>query len=580
MDAVVSGRAGIALLRSDDSITSISVANPKRLVPRSASAWNLLFGDARDIQVLENVSVDDAVRALDRAHKRTMALDLALIQLDPDLSEPQRRHAADALELLVREQACLEDLSFVLYARPVPRTADLEGARGNAASGSKVVLLLSELAAHQPAILRVATAWDMVRSSAQVEDQDDWDSLRRAAVECGLFYLLSVNASVSRVAEALTVAVQRSDTRPIPSARRVLTRWITSAAEKKDLPAATRSPAIVRLARPVFAVDFGTSTTQVYASGHGIILSEPSIAAFNRETLKIEAIGDEAVRLLDESPNHLKELRPGFQDAAEFAKAYPHFLRKASFGRSQSSGDLVIAVPGGISRVEARVVRGFVPDGMFSNVRIVNESVAAAVGSGLPIPPPDGRLLVDIGATTTEIAAISAAGIVYSKTIRIAGSQFDAAIVKDVARRHKVKIGVRSAEYIKRTFGLSSASADARAMQLKGRNLDTDAVVTFTITSEEVREALEQPVIEIISAIRLANGRLPPELESEVAENGILLTGGASLLPGLVERLTRDVGLAVKRAEDPASTVARGAGLILESPGLLQRVENLTGAAY
>jgi rod shape-determining protein MreB len=584
MDALISGRAGVALIRRDDSLASVHVGSPRELVPRSVSEWNFLLGQARDLQLIENTTLDEVERTLDKAHKRGTALDLTLILLDSEFSEKVRREAAGELEVLLQEPSCLEGLEFILYATPTPSVADLDGATRYTDAMPTARSLLTELSEHQPSIRGVAAAWRTVTSSLMTEaDEDDWQRLQEKVVEAGLFYLLSTGSpGDDQLDVSLAAARRMPGVQDIPVAERVLTEWAALSHARREGDDQRARHALTAAATPDsgdIAIDFGTTTTRVYASGRGIVVSEPSIAAFNAETNTVEAVGNDARALL-ETPRRLIELRPmiwpGVSDAAIFDKTFQHFVGKALSERWRPSGRVIIGVPGTTTLSGVRAFQAAAYRALASKVHIVDETVAAAVGAGLPMPLTGGQMLIDIGGGTTQIAMISRAGIVYSKALRVAGADFDAAIVEYVRRRYNVLIGARTAEQIKMEIGSAWPLPEAIVVELKGRNLMKGTPSIITITDQEVREALDAPISIVISGVRQALEHLPLDLAGQVAERGIVLAGGGALLRGLAVRLTHDTGVPASIADDPVSSVALGTGRMLDDLDLLHRVEEMS----
>jgi rod shape-determining protein MreB len=324
------------------------------------------------------------------------------------------------------------------------------------------------------------------------------------------------------------------------------------------------------------AIDLGTANTLVYAKGRGIVVSEPSIVAINKLTNKVEAVGKEAKEMLGRTPGNIVAIRP-LKDGviADFEiteKMLQHFIRKAHNGRSWVSPRVVIGVPGEITQVERRAVEDAAYRARASKVYLVAEAMAAAIGAGLPITEPCGNMIVDIGGGTTDIAVISLSGIVYSRAVRIAGNEMDEAIIQYIKRKYNLLIGERTAEYIKIEIGSAFPLDEPKQMEIKGRNLLEGVPRTITVTDEEIREALAEPVSTIVNAVRTALERTPPELSADIAERGIVLTGGGALLKGLDKRLIHDTGVPVSLAENPLSSVVVGAGKMLGDLDLLSRV--------
>jgi rod shape-determining protein MreB len=310
------------------------------------------------------------------------------------------------------------------------------------------------------------------------------------------------------------------------------------------------------------AIDLGTANTCVYARGKGIVVNEPSIVAINKVTGKIEAVGKEAKEMLGRTPGNIVAIKP-MKDGviADFEvteKMLAHFIRKAHNRTMWVRPRIVIGVPSEITQVEKRAVKDSAYRAKASEVYLVEEAMAAAIGAGMPIEEASGNMVVDIGGGTTDIAVISLAGIVYSKAIRVAGNEMDDAIIGYIKKTYNLLIGERTAEQIK--------------MELKGRHLIEGVPKTITITDGEIREALAETVNVLVDAVRVALERTPPELSADIVDRGIVLTGGGSLLKNLDKRLREETGLPVSMAEDPLSTVVLGAGKMLANFELLRKI--------
>ncbi len=324
------------------------------------------------------------------------------------------------------------------------------------------------------------------------------------------------------------------------------------------------------------AIDLGTANTLVYAKGRGIVVSEPSIVAMNKATKSIEAVGKEAKEMLGRTPGNIVAIRP-MKDGviADFEvteKMLQYFIKKAHNGRSWVSPRVVIGVPGEITQVERRAVEEAAYRAKASKVYLVEEAMAAAIGAGLPITEPYGNMVVDIGGGTTDIAVISLSGIVYSRAVRVAGNELDEYIIQYIKRKYNLLIGERTAEQVKIELGSAYPLDEPISMEIKGRNLIEGVPRTITITDEEVRESLADPIATIVNAVRVALERTPPELSADIAERGIVLTGGGALLKGLDRRLMHETGVPVTLAENPLSSVVLGTGKMLDDVNLLDRV--------
>ncbi len=325
------------------------------------------------------------------------------------------------------------------------------------------------------------------------------------------------------------------------------------------------------------AIDLGTANTLVYAKGRGVVVSEPSIVAINKVTNNVEAVGKDAKEMLGRTPGNIVAIRP-MKDGviANFEvteKMLQHFIRKAHNGRSWVSPRVIIGIPSEITQVERRAVEDSAYRAKASEVYLVEEAVAAAIGAGLPITEPYGNIVVDIGGGTTDIAVISLGGIVYSRSVRIAGNAMDEAIAEFIKRKHNLLIGEQTAEEVKIQLGSAFQVDESLKMEVRGRNLIEGVPRTIIITDEEVREALDHSVRSIVNAVRVALERIPPELSADVIDRGIVLTGGGALLKNLDKRLTAETGLSVFIAEDPLTSVVLGAGKMLSDFALLKRVK-------
>ena len=324
------------------------------------------------------------------------------------------------------------------------------------------------------------------------------------------------------------------------------------------------------------AIDLGTANTLVYAKGRGIVVNEPSIVAINKVNNKVQAVGKEAKEMLGRTPGNIVAIKPmkdgviaDFDVTEEMLK---YFIKKAHNGNRLISPRIVICIPSEITQVEKRAVRESALRARASEVYLVEEAMAAAIGAGLPITEPSGNMIVDIGGGTTDIAVISLSGIVYSRSVRLAGNEMDEAIVQYIKRKHNLLIGERTAEQVKIMLGSASPLDDELTMEIKGRNLIEGIPKTVAITDTEVREALADCTATIVNAVRVALERTPPELSADIVDKGIVLTGGGALLRNLDKRLMEETGLPVFLAEDPLSSVVLGTGKMLSDMGLLKRI--------
>jgi len=324
------------------------------------------------------------------------------------------------------------------------------------------------------------------------------------------------------------------------------------------------------------AIDLGTANTLVYAKGKGIVVSEPSIVAMNIVTGKPEAVGREAKEMLGRTPGNIRAIRP-MKDGviADFEiteKMLSYFIQKAHNRKVWVAPRIVIGIPSGITQVEKRAVRDSALRAKASEVFLVDQAMAAAIGAGLPVTEPSGNMVVDIGGGTTDIAVISMAGIVYSNSVRVAGNEMDEAIIKYLRKKYNLLIGERSAEQVKIEIGSGYPLDKPMSMEIKGRNLIEGIPKTLVVSDEEIREALEETVSIIVNAVRVALERTPPELSADIVDRGIVLTGGGSLLKNLDRRLREETGLPVSMSEDPLSCVVLGTGKMLEDVRLLRKV--------
>ena len=326
------------------------------------------------------------------------------------------------------------------------------------------------------------------------------------------------------------------------------------------------------------AIDLGTANTCVFARGRGIVLNEPSIVAFNTAKGSIEAVGAEAHEMLGRTPSNIKPVRPMKDgviadfDAAE--KMLMHFVRKVQGSRPLRRPRLVIGVPPEITQVERRAVKDSGFRVKASEVHLVDEPMAAAIGSGLEVTEAAGNMIIDIGGGTTDIAVISLAGTVYGRSLRVAGNALDEAIMQYMRRSHNLLIGERTAEQIKCEVGSAAPLEQPLSMEVKGRHLLEGVPRTVSISDAEVRDALAEPIRIIVQAVRDALERVPPELSADIYDRGVVLTGGGALLRNLDRRLREETGLPVLVAENPLTSVVLGAGKMLTDLALLRKVTN------
>jgi rod shape-determining protein MreB and related proteins len=322
------------------------------------------------------------------------------------------------------------------------------------------------------------------------------------------------------------------------------------------------------------AVDLGTVNTCVYTRGE-VALTEPSVVAFNTARGGIEAIGSDAHDMLGRTPTNIRAVWPMrngvIADCDAVEQMLAHFVRKAKGGSIWRSR-LVIGVPAASTQLERRAVRDSAKRMKVSDVQLVDESMAAAIGAGLPVTEPTGSMIIDIGGGTTDIAVVSLAGVVYSRSLRLAGGDMDDAIIQHLKRQHSLLIGEITAERIKREIGSAAPLEKPLRMEVKGRHISEGVPRTVTITDAEVREALSEPIRGIVKAVREALGCVPPELSGDISERGVMLTGGVALLRKLDEYLRKETGLPVMIADDPLATVVIGAGKLLSDSDLLKKV--------
>jgi rod shape-determining protein MreB len=323
-------------------------------------------------------------------------------------------------------------------------------------------------------------------------------------------------------------------------------------------------------------IDLGTANTLVYVKDQGIILREPSVVAVQAGTNKVVAVGDEAKRMLGRTPANIVAMRPlkdGVIADFEVTEAMlRHFISKVHNGKLRAKPRLVIAVPSGITEVEKRAVRESATHAGAREVYLIEEPMAAAIGVGLPVQDPAGNMIIDIGGGTTEVALISLCGIVFSRSVRVAGDELDDAIVQYMKRAYNLMVGHRTAEEIKIKIGSAFPHKEETSMEVKGRDLVAGLPKTLTITSQEVREALLEPVSSIVESVRVTLERCPPELSADLVDRGIFLAGGGALLRGLDKLLSKETDLPVHIAEDPLSAVAEGTGRCLSEPKFLHQV--------
>ena len=315
-------------------------------------------------------------------------------------------------------------------------------------------------------------------------------------------------------------------------------------------------------------IDLGTASILVYIRGKGVVLKEPSVVAFDRDTNKIKAIGEEARLMLGRTPGNIVAVRPLRQgvisDYTVTEKMLKYFIQKAIGKRTLKKPRISVCVPSGVTEVEKRAVEDATYQAGAREVAIIEEPIAAAIGAGIDISKPCGNMIVDIGGGTSDIAVISLGGTVVSTSIKIAGDDFDEAIVRYMRKKHNLLIGERTAEDIKIKIGCAYPRAEVMTMDVRGRNLVTGLPKTVTVTSEETEEALRETTSQIVEAVHNVIEKTPPELAADVATRGIVLTGGGSLLQGLEELIEAKTGINTMTADDPMTAVAIGTGKFVE----------------
>jgi rod shape-determining protein MreB len=324
------------------------------------------------------------------------------------------------------------------------------------------------------------------------------------------------------------------------------------------------------------AIDLGTANTLVFAKGKGIVVNEPSIVALNKNTGEIEAVGKEAKDMVGRTPGNIIAIKP-MKDGviADFKvteKMLNYFIQKAHNRKVLVHPRIVIGVPSEITQVEKRAVMDSAYRAKASEVHLVEQAMVAAIGAGLPITEPSGNMVVDIGGGTTDIAVISLSGIVYSRSVRVAGNEMDDAVMQYMKRKHNLLVGERTAESIKMEIGSAYPLDRPLTMEIKGRNLIEGVPKTVLIDDSEVREALSECIATIVNAIRVALERTPPELSADISDRGIVLTGGGALIKNLDKRIREETGLPVSIADDPLASVVLGTGKMLSDFKLLRRI--------
>ena len=323
-------------------------------------------------------------------------------------------------------------------------------------------------------------------------------------------------------------------------------------------------------------IDLGTATTLVYLKNQGIVLCEPSVVAIQAGTSNVLAVGEEAKRMLGRTPGNIVAIRPmrhGVITDFEISEAMlRYFIKKVNSAKPLVRPRIVIAIPSGITEVEKRAVKDSALHAGAREVFMIEEPMAAAIGVGLPIQEPSGNMIIDVGGGTTEMAVISLAGVVFSKSVRVGGDELDEAIINYMKKSYNLMVGERTAEEIKIKIGSVYPLEEELKMEVKGRDLVAGLPKTVTVTSEEVREAMAEPIAQILEAVRITLERTPPELSSDLIEKGIVLAGGGSLLRGIDKLISEETGLPVHLAEDPMTAVALGTGKVLSEIKYLKKV--------
>jgi rod shape-determining protein MreB len=328
------------------------------------------------------------------------------------------------------------------------------------------------------------------------------------------------------------------------------------------------------------AIDLGTANTLVYVKGKGIVLSEPSVVAVRKHDRdhrsRVLAVGRDAKMMLGRTPGNIVAIRPmkdGVIADFEITEAMlRHFIRKVHNRRSLIRPRIIICVPSGITPVEKRAVRESAESAGAREVYLIEEPMAAAIGAGLPITEPICNMVVDIGGGTTEVAVISLAGIVYSKSVRVGGDKMDEAILQYIKRTYNLLIGERTSEIIKTTIGNAYPGSEMETMDVKGRDLVTGIPKIINVNSDEVRRAIQEQIDTIVATVKGALEQTPPELAADIVDRGIYLTGGGALLKNLDILLHQETGLPIKIADDPLSTVVMGCGKALDNLNILKEV--------
>ena len=327
------------------------------------------------------------------------------------------------------------------------------------------------------------------------------------------------------------------------------------------------------------AIDLGTANTLVYVKGKGIVIDEPSVVAvqnLTNGTKKVLAVGSEAKQMVGRTPGNIVAIRPmkeGVIADFEVTEAMlRHFITKVHNRKTLVRPRIIICIPSGITQVERRAVKESAESAGAREVYLIEEPMAAGIGAGLPITEPSGNMVVDIGGGTTEVAVISLAGIVFAKSVRVGGDKMDEAITQYIKRKYNLLIGERTAENIKIKIGSAAPLEDLETMEIKGRDLVAGVPQTIEINSDEIREAMTEPLNAILEAVRISLERTPPELAADIVDKGIVLTGGGAMLRNLDTLLREETGLPITIIDDPLTCVVRGSGMVLDELNLLKDV--------
>lgn len=322
-------------------------------------------------------------------------------------------------------------------------------------------------------------------------------------------------------------------------------------------------------------IDLGTANTLVYVKGRGIVTREPSVVAIQTTTKQVLAVGEDAKKMIGRTPGDIVAIRP-LKDGviADFdvtQSMLKHFIKIAYKRRSLFQPRVVVCVPSGVTEVEKRAVEEAAVHAGAREAYLIEEPMAAAIGAGLPVQEPTGSMIVDIGGGTTEVAVISLGGIVTSRSIRVGGDELDESIVNYIKKEYNLMIGERTAENIKIDIGSADGEEEKKLMDIRGRDLVSGLPKTLEISSSEIYDALKEPVVNIIEAIKTTLEKTPPELASDIIEQGIMLTGGGALLEGIDRLIMEETGMPVRIAEEPLDCVAIGTGLALENIEVLRK---------